>query len=117
MEGPTNPPRFPMELMVAIPAAAAGPDRNSVGIDQSGGLAELIPTFTSVSAATSARRPPLDPAMKRPAEAARHAKATCQERSPVRSECRAHKIIASTETVGGTMLRNPTVIELTPSCL
>ena len=53
MAGPTKPPRLPIELMVAMPAAAAGPDRNRVGMVQSGGLAELMPMLTSVSAHTT----------------------------------------------------------------
>ncbi len=34
-----------------MPAAAADPDKNMVGMLHSGGLAQLIPTFTMVSAA------------------------------------------------------------------
>ena len=52
--GPTKPPRLPIELIVAMPAAAAEPDRNIVGMAHSGGLAALMPTLTSVSAATTA---------------------------------------------------------------
>src|SRR3954469_11570333 len=52
--GPAKPPRFPIELMVAMPAAAAGPDRNMVGIDHRGGFAALMPTLTTVRAATTA---------------------------------------------------------------
>src|SRR6185437_557142 len=36
VNGPTKPPRFPIELMNAIPAAADNPDRNSLGSDQNG---------------------------------------------------------------------------------
>jgi len=34
--GPANAPRFPTELIKAIPAAAENPVRNSLGIDQKG---------------------------------------------------------------------------------
>src|SRR6266702_6742924 len=104
--------------MVAMPAAAAGPDRKSVGIDQSGGFAELMPMFTSVSARmTLARAAPVAPAMTSPPEATRHGSTTCHDRSPLRSEWRAQITIARTDTVGGMAFRKPTVIELTPSCL
>lgn len=36
MEGPKNPPRFPTELMIAIPLAAENPVRNSLGMAQNG---------------------------------------------------------------------------------
>src|SRR6476646_3192506 len=105
---PAKPPRLPIELIVAMPAAAAEPDRNIVGMAQSGGFAELIPTFTSVSAATTDTQDPADPASARPAAAAIQAATTCQVRSFVLSEWRAQRTIAITATVGGTALRNPT---------
>jgi len=40
MDGPKNPPRFPTELMNAIPLAADNPVKNSLGIAQKG-LSEL----------------------------------------------------------------------------
>src|ERR1700730_2719518 len=99
--GPANPPRLPIELIVAMPAAAADPDRNIVGIAQSGGFAELMPILTSVSAATTDTQ---DPA----AAAAMQAATTCQVRSFVLSEWRAQITIATRATVGGTAFRNPT---------
>src|SRR6267142_5635637 len=68
--GPTKPPRLPIELMVAIPAAAAEPDRNIVGMLHSGGFAELMPTLTSVSAATTEITDVAEPASIRPTAAA-----------------------------------------------
>src|SRR3954469_11064275 len=53
--GPAKPPRFPIELMVAMPVAAAVPDRNIVGMAQRGGFAALISMLTNVRAATTAR--------------------------------------------------------------
>jgi hypothetical protein len=35
-EGPTNPPRFPIELIKAIPAAAENPAKNLLGNDKKG---------------------------------------------------------------------------------
>src|SRR6476659_8019858 len=106
--GPTRPPRLPMELIVAMPAAAAEPERNMVGMAQSGGFAELMPMLTSVSAATTDTHDPAVPASARPTAAAMQAATTCQVRSLVLSEWRAHRTIAITATVGGTALRNPT---------
>ena len=57
MNGPTKPPRLPIELIVAIPAAAAEPDRNMVGMVQSGGFADEMPMLTIVSASTTKTTP------------------------------------------------------------
>src|SRR4029077_5647262 len=84
--GPTKPPRFPIELMVAIPAAAAEPDRNRVGMLHSGGFDELMPILTSVSVSRTDSTVPANPAIARPSAASRQAPTTCQVRSPVRSE-------------------------------
>jgi len=52
--GMTNPPRFAMELMIAIPAAAAALFRNAVGKLQNSGDADMTPTVASVRAASAA---------------------------------------------------------------
>src|SRR4029077_14557657 len=103
--GPANPPRLPIELIVAMPAAAADPDRNIVGIAQSGGFAELMPILTIVSAATTDTQEPADPASRAPAAAAMQAATTCQVRSFVLSEWLAQRTIATRATDGGTALR------------
>src|SRR5260221_11619827 len=90
-----------------MPAAAADPDRNMVGIAQSGGFAELMPILTSVSAATTDTQDAADPASARPAAAAMQAATTGQVRSLVLSEWRAPRTIEITATVGGTALRKP----------
>jgi hypothetical protein len=36
IDGPTKPPRFPTELMKAIPEAAEKPARNLLGIEKNG---------------------------------------------------------------------------------
>src|SRR5262249_38280004 len=103
--------------MVAIPAAAAGPDRNSVGMLHNGGLAALMPELTRVSAVTTAATVPDAPASARPAAAARQAMTTCHVRSFCRSECHDHRYIATTATVGGIALRKPTARLLKPNPL
>src|SRR5215469_9611894 len=94
--------------MVAIPAAAAGPARNSVGMLHNGGLAALMPTLTRTSAATTEATLDAIPASARPNAAARQAITTCHVRSLVRSECQDHRYMATTAIDGGTALRNPT---------
>ena len=44
-----------------------------------------------------------------------HAMATCQGRSPVRSEWRAHRTMATTEKMGGIALSSPVVNGPTPN--
>ncbi len=117
MAGPTKPPRLPIELIVAMPAAAAGPDRNMGGMVHSGGLHEVMPMFTTVSAATTVNTVASFAASTRPAAASRQASTTCQVRSPVLSECHDHSTVTITATVGGIELRKPTVIDDRPSCL
>src|SRR4029077_1860435 len=106
--GPANPPRLPIELIVAMPAAAADPDRNMVGMAQSGGFAELMPILTSVSAAITDTQDPADPASARPAAAATQAAMTCQVRSSVLSEWRAHARRLITAAGGGDRATGPT---------
>ena len=50
--GPIKPPRFPTELMKAIPAAAEKPIKNSFGRDQMGLQAHWIPDTTRHHRAT-----------------------------------------------------------------
>src|SRR6202022_1663999 len=71
--GPAKPPRLPIELMVAIPAAAADPDRNIVGMLHSGGFAELMPILTSVRASRTASTEPANPARTKTKDASMHA--------------------------------------------
>ena len=84
-----------------MPAAAAGPDRNIVGIDHRGGFAALMPTLTTVRAATTATTELATPASARPTAATKQAMTTCHVRSPVRSEWRAQRIMAMIAIAGG----------------
>src|SRR4051812_35367586 len=117
MAGPTKQRRLPIELIVAMPAAAAEPDRNMVGMLHSGGLDELMPMFTSVRAARTATTVVENPARTRPAEASRQAMTTCHFRSLVRSECRAHSTMATMARVAGMALRKPTWSDVSPNSL
>ena len=117
MAGPAKPPKFPIELMVAMPVAAAAPDKNMVGMLHSGGLEQLMPTLTMVNAAIRPNILPVLAAIASPTAAVKQAKATCHVRSLVLSEWRDHRIMATTEIIGGIAFNRPTVIELTPSSL
>src|SRR5213082_1643494 len=84
-----NPPRLPIELMNAMPAAAALPLRKLVGSDQKGPRVLQIPMAASVKAATPATA--LVPSTTRdaapnPAAPTRQARPTARFRSAERSE-------------------------------
>jgi hypothetical protein len=53
--GPTCPPRFAMELIRAIPPAAAVPERNAGGIAQNGPCAPFTPAQATDSAVRARR--------------------------------------------------------------
>src|SRR5579864_9378466 len=86
MYGPKNPPRFPTELMNAIPAAAAVADRSEVGIAQNGPIIEKTPTTATLTNATAVAREVVPPASPIAMAPARAGTAACQRRSPERSE-------------------------------
>jgi len=69
------------------------------------------------SAASTATTLLAMPASASPIADNRQASTTCQVRSPVRSECRAHQIMTTTAMVGGTALRKPTSSGDRPNCL
>src|SRR5262249_4449400 len=49
-DGPTKPARFPIELMMAMPPAAAAPDRKAVGSVQNTGRAPKMPNPATLNA-------------------------------------------------------------------
>src|SRR5579863_6087430 len=108
---------LPRELIQAIPVAAPAPDKNRLGTAQSGPFEALLPKFTKVRATTAANAACASPAQTKPAQASRHGIATCQLRSMVRSELRAHAIIPTAATMLGTALIQPTAIGEKPNCL
>lgn len=86
-KGLRYPPRLPTELIHAMPADAAVPDKNAVGNDQNVEYPQAKPAVAMVSAEN-----PIDPEMPGTAENANAiaptapAIATCQQRSRVTSE-------------------------------
>src|SRR5260221_9855271 len=86
--GVTNPAVHPTELTTAIPAAAPGPRRNAVGSAQNGPRHPQIPTAAIDSVTTAQGVFGQSAVAAMPALAIAAQSATCQCRSPVRSECR-----------------------------
>ena len=86
--GLTYPDRLPTELIHAMPAAAAVPERMAGGSDQKHTIPERAPAVATVSVAISAQPPIWGRALSaNAAPLIRHGAATCHRRSPVRSEC------------------------------
>ena len=88
MNGPTNPPKFPTELMNPIEAAAADSVRNSVGTGQNAGWKPKYAPPTPIKKRIASRR--LDPmliAIKRKSPLNSRGTTACQRRSQFRSEC------------------------------
>ena len=84
--GPTNPPRFPTELISAMPPAAAVPLKNVVERAQKGAIADFNPINASISA-TIAKYGFCNHALNPNPNAAENAViATCHRLSPVLSE-------------------------------
>src|SRR5258707_11279064 len=85
--GPTEPPKLPIMLMNPIAEAAAVAPRNMVGIGQNAGKWAYMKVPTQKIITSTANQPSKEDAsqMARPERAS--GTATCQMRSPVRSEC------------------------------
>src|SRR5471032_2389546 len=80
--GLTNPARFAVELISAIPAAAPTPPRNDVGKAQNIGKALMMPTAAIVSPSIdSTELPPTLAHSTKPQAANRVGTTTCQRRS------------------------------------
>ena len=95
-------------MIHAIPAAAAVPESSAVGSDQNTANAHRMPALARVSAAK-----PTGPGIPGMALAAKAHAATmqdnakCQRLSPVASECRPTKNIATTVTAEGIVNSQP----------
>src|SRR5215510_1199801 len=87
MYGPTNPPRFPTELIRPIAAAAADSVRNAVGNGQNPGKYPSAPAATMQKAATTSNGlPPAAITRRYPTAPSMIAPAACHRLSPVRSD-------------------------------
>src|SRR5208282_1420238 len=100
--GLTNPARLPVQLISAMPAAAADPPRKEVGSDQNIGSAVTIPTTAMIRPAIAIVV--LAPACvhrMNPQAASRTGHTTCQRRSRVLSAWRPTTIIEIRASVYG----------------
>src|SRR2546425_1713119 len=112
--GPRNPPRFPIELIKAIPAAAPVPVRKSDDIAQNGPIVPQIPAAANESAASSPRGAFKNAAATRPAAPAKAEPATCQTGSPRGSDLLPMMTMANDAARYGIALTNPTSKSLIP---
>ena len=115
--GPPNPARLPMELIIAIPPAAAGPDRNAVGNVQKTGRFAKIPKpameseiIFSVGSSSAVDRPI-------PADASASGNARWNLRSSRRSDRRPHHTMPISPTAYGSAEMNPAWMFETPNAL
>src|SRR5262249_12762101 len=106
--GPTKPPRFPTELMSAIPAAAPVPANDSEDIAQNGPRVPHMPAAARESAASSSTGLVVRPAPINPAAPAMAESATCRRRSRVASECFDVTTINTVAAIHGIAARQPT---------
>src|ERR1700719_1195829 len=106
--GLTKPAKPPMELIRAIPAAAAEPASIAVGIVQESGKEDKIPAVASESATIAAETFEGNKVLKiRPTPPARAQIAKCHRRSPVRSELLPTNIIATAAQPYGIAAKSP----------
>ena len=104
--GPKNPPRQPIPLMMAMPAMLFSP-RCSVAATQNSGIAEQIPSAAIENPATLTATTWVTDATYMPTAAARNASTTCHCLSPERSECRDHNTMPTVATTYGRAVIQP----------
>jgi len=111
-KGPTRPPRFPKQLIRAIPIAAEEPARNSFGSDQKGPHKLKMPEATRHHRMTE-RKIDLDvvvPTRLNDAAEIINGMAAWYRRSDLRSELRPTRIITGSPTRYGITTSQPTVV-------
>lgn len=117
MIGARKPPKFPIELIRAIPPAAARPDSTAEGIVQNSPSTVKIPVVAIVMITTVEKR--FDAANGKHKNAAAPTKpqsATCQRRSAIRSELRPINIIPTAAIPDIKPLKSPVwVIDPAPT--
>src|SRR5260370_8360099 len=103
--------------MNAIPAAAAVPDSNRVGIAQNGPIMENTPSTATLMPRIAGPTEVDCAAPVRASAPANAGTAVCHRRSPERSECKPTATIASAAATYGIADSTPTVKLLTPDKL
>ena len=117
IDGATNPPMTPNELIAAIPAADAAPDKKAAGIDQKGGVKASVAANAIVTAMILLVGSTSNAAAKSAAPARRLAMAAWPERSKRRSDRRPHQITAINANRLGIAATKPVCILLMPNPL
>src|SRR5215469_4736231 len=86
ISGPKKPPKFPSELMMAIPAAAAVPPRKEVEVAQKGPCMENVAIKARLTNASPGTMDFIWAAMSKKTVAAKAEPARCSRCRPVRSD-------------------------------
>src|SRR6202453_1980717 len=115
IDGATNPPITPNELIAAIPAAYATPDKKAGGIAQQRGVKASVAANAIVTATILLVGSTSNAADKSAALAKRLAKAAWSERSMRRSDRRPHQITAISANRLGIAVTKPVCILLMPN--
>src|SRR5262249_9545621 len=117
--GIRKPARLPIELIIAMPAAAAAPPRMEVGVLHDTGRADMMPIVHRVRPVMAAVTLPLAVTLiTRPIDPTGHMMAVCQRGSRRRSALRAMRYIATMPKDHGIALIRPTSSgSLTPIAL
>ena len=97
-DGPAKPARLPIELMMAMPPAAAAPDRKAVGSVQNTGRTPKMPNPATLNATIFAVGSFRKAATVRPAAATKIGKAVWKRRSSFASERWPHQTMLITPT-------------------
>ena len=115
IDGATNPPITPSELIAAIPPADAAPERNEAGIDQKGGVKARVDANAIVTATIRAVGSTSKAEARSASPARKLANAAWPARSKRRSDRRPHKITATKANRLGIAATNPLWILVMPN--
>src|SRR5438093_7053520 len=105
--GPAKPARLPIELISAIPPAAAAPDRNAAGNVQKTGRQPKIPKPATDNAAIFIVGSSSAVEMAMPADATNSGNARWNRRSSLRSERRPHNTMLTSPAIYGSAATSP----------
>src|SRR5215470_3946251 len=107
MYGPRPLPKFPTELISAIPAGAAAPARVREEIAQNGPSMHCVPAYATAKQTTRNAKPATCPAAMSDTAATNAGTATCQNLSLVLSECSPFRIIVAAPSKYGIVVTKP----------
>src|ERR1017187_3799900 len=107
---PTNPPKFPIEAIKAMPEAAENPVRNSLGSDQKGPKKLYVPIATNEKRTMDPKREFVAPSKNMAIPATSVGIAAWNRRSSLLSELRETRIIAIKPARWGIITKIPIVV-------